>query len=173
VQVGLVLEEVQVPPALGLGVVDAGGLGDGVGAGHRIGRGAGRAGARARRGRLGGDPGGQQARRAVGGGDPGQRAQRHLPGQLDLAGLPAPAASAVRDSVFAGVAAAQRLGSVWLGDSVRAAFVDSTDGMLWVCTAIAVAGVVLALVFLPGRAATAGRQQAEPATLEDEVSARG
>jgi MFS transporter, DHA2 family, multidrug resistance protein len=94
-------------------------------------------------------------------------------GQLDLAGVPARVASVVRDSVFAGVAAAQQLGSASLLHSVRAAFVDGMDVMLWVCAAIAVAGVVLALVFLPGRAAAATATKAQPAALEDEVSVRG
>src|SRR5579863_922124 len=43
--------------------------------------------------------------------------------QLDLAGLPAPAANAVRSSVFAGLAVAHETGSAALLDSVRAAFV--------------------------------------------------
>jgi DHA2 family multidrug resistance protein-like MFS transporter len=94
-------------------------------------------------------------------------------GQLDLAGVPARVAGAVRDSVFAGVAAARQLGSVSLLHTVRAAFVDGMDLMLWVCTAIAVAGVVLALVFLPGRATTPTATRAEPAALEDDVVARG
>jgi MFS transporter, DHA2 family, multidrug resistance protein len=61
---------------------------------------------------------------------------------------------------------------VSLLDSVRAAFVAGMDGMLWVCAAIAVAGIVLALVFLPGRAAAA-EMPAEPAALEDEAVVRG
>jgi DHA2 family multidrug resistance protein-like MFS transporter len=93
-------------------------------------------------------------------------------GQLDLAGIPARAAGAVRDSVFAGVAAARQLGSASLLDSVRGAFVDGMDVMLWVCVAIAAAGVVLALVFLPGRTTAGERPAAEPAALEDEVVAR-
>ena len=93
-------------------------------------------------------------------------------GQLDLAGLPAQAAGAVRDSVFAGIAVAQRLGSASLLDSVRGAFVHGMDVMLWVSVAIAVAGVVLALVFLPGRTAAGRRPEPEPAALEDEVVAR-
>jgi hypothetical protein len=76
-------------------------------------------------------------------------------GRLDLAGVPGPVAAAMRDSVFAGVAAARQLGSAPLLDSVRTAFVAGMDGMLWACAAIAVAGMVLALVFLPGRAAPA------------------
>jgi DHA2 family multidrug resistance protein-like MFS transporter len=94
-------------------------------------------------------------------------------GQLDLTGVPARVAGAARDSVFAGVAAARQLGSVALLQSVRAAFVDGMDVMLWVCAAIAVAGVVLALVFLPGRATTPTATRAEPAALEDGIVARG
>ena len=94
-------------------------------------------------------------------------------GQLDLAGVPARVAGVVRDSVFAGIAAAQRLGSGSLLDSVRAAFVDGMDVMLWVCAAIAVAGVVLALVFLPGRTAAGRRPEPEPEALEDEIVVRG
>jgi MFS transporter, DHA2 family, multidrug resistance protein len=93
-------------------------------------------------------------------------------GRLDLAGVPARVADAARDSVFAGVAAAEQLGSASLLDSARAAFVAGMDVMLWVCAAIAVAGVVLALVFLPGRA-TAAATPAEPAALEDESVVRG
>jgi MFS transporter, DHA2 family, multidrug resistance protein len=93
-------------------------------------------------------------------------------GQLQLAGVPARVAAAARDSVFAGVAAAQQLESVSLLDSVRAAFVAGMDGMLWVCAAIAAAGIALALVFLPGRAAAA-EMPAEPAVSEDEAVVRG
>jgi DHA2 family multidrug resistance protein-like MFS transporter len=92
-------------------------------------------------------------------------------GQLNLAGVPARVWGAVRDSVFAGVAAAQQLGSASLLHSVRAAFVDGMDVMLWVCAAIAAAGVVLAMVFMPGR--TAAATEAEPAALEDEAVVRG
>jgi len=93
-------------------------------------------------------------------------------GRLDLAGVPAGVAGAVRDSVFAGVAAARQLGSVSLLHAVRAAFVDGMDVMLWVCAAIAVAGVVLALVFLPGRTAAATATKDEPAAMEDDVVIR-
>jgi MFS transporter, DHA2 family, multidrug resistance protein len=93
-------------------------------------------------------------------------------GRLDLAGMPARVAGAVRDSVFAGVAAARQLGSVSLLHAVRAAFVDGMDVMLWVCAAIAVAGVVLALVFLPGRTAAATATEDEPAAMEDDVVIR-
>jgi DHA2 family multidrug resistance protein-like MFS transporter len=91
-------------------------------------------------------------------------------GELHLPGLPAPLAAAVRDSVFAGVAAARRLGSASLLVSVRTAFVDGMDVMLWVCAGIAVAGMVLALVFLPRRAAA---PQAARAGAEEDVVVSG
>ena len=85
--------------------------------------------------------------------------------QLDLAGVPGQVAAAARGSVFAGVALARQLGLVSLLDTVRAAFVEGMDGMLWVCAALAVAGMVLALVFLPGRAAAAATPPPEPARV--------
>lgn len=72
--------------------------------------------------------------------------------RLDLAGLPAPAASAVRSSVFAGLAVARTTGSAALLGSVRSAFVHGIDAMLWVSAGLAVTGIVLALAFLPWRA---------------------
>jgi DHA2 family multidrug resistance protein-like MFS transporter len=71
---------------------------------------------------------------------------------LDLTGLPASAASAVRSSVFAGLAVARQAGSGPLLDSVRAAFVHGIDAMLWVSAGLAVAGIALALAFLPWHA---------------------
>ena len=71
------------------------------------------------------------------------------------AGLPAQAADAVRSSVGAGVAAAGKLGSATLLDTVRSAFVHGMDAMLWTCGGIAVACAILALLFLPRRTETA------------------
>ena len=82
--------------------------------------------------------------------------------RLDLAGLPAPVAGAVRDSVAAGVTVARQLGSPELLLSVRAAFVHGMDLLLLVCGGIAVAGVLLTLAFLPRRRrAAAGTSQEE------------
>jgi EmrB/QacA subfamily drug resistance transporter len=75
--------------------------------------------------------------------------------QLHLAGLPAATASAVRGSVYAGLAAAHKLGSPALLDQVRSAFAHGIDAMLWVSAGLAVAGIVLALLFLPWRATAA------------------
>jgi MFS transporter, DHA2 family, multidrug resistance protein len=61
----------------------------------------------------------------------------------------------VRSSVFTGIAVAQKLGSPALLDQVRSAFAHGIDAMLWVSVGLAVAGVVLALLFLPWHATAA------------------
>ena len=80
---------------------------------------------------------------------------------LALGGLPGPAAGAARESVFAGLAVAARAHSPALLLAVRSAFVDGMDAALLVSAAVAAAGMLLALAFLPGRPAVAAR--AEPA----------
>jgi EmrB/QacA subfamily drug resistance transporter len=71
--------------------------------------------------------------------------------QLNLSGLPGPAADVVKKSVFAGIAVAHQLGSTTLLDSVQRAFVSGMDNGLWTSAAIAVAGGILALVVFPRR----------------------
>jgi MFS transporter, DHA2 family, multidrug resistance protein len=56
---------------------------------------------------------------------------------------------AARASVFDGVALARRQGSAALLGQVRTAFAHGLDSALAVSVAVAVAGVALALVFLP------------------------
>jgi DHA2 family multidrug resistance protein-like MFS transporter len=68
---------------------------------------------------------------------------------LVVTGLTAPAAAAVRQSIFGGVAVAQQIGSTALLHSVRAAFVTGMDAALLVSAGIAVLGLVLTLLFLP------------------------
>lgn len=72
--------------------------------------------------------------------------------RLNLTGLPAAAASAVRQSVFAGDAVARALHSPALLSSVHAAFVHGVDVALLVSAGFALAGLALTLLFLPGRA---------------------
>jgi MFS transporter, DHA2 family, multidrug resistance protein len=72
--------------------------------------------------------------------------------ELDVSGLPARAADALRDSVYSGVAVAERLGSPDLLRNVRTAFVDGFEQMLWASIAVAALGLVLTLAFLPARA---------------------
>ena len=73
-------------------------------------------------------------------------------GHLTVTHLPAAAATAAKSSVVAGVSVAHHLGSAALLDSVRHAFVQGMDTMLWVCGGIALASAILALIFLPRRA---------------------
>jgi DHA2 family multidrug resistance protein-like MFS transporter len=78
--------------------------------------------------------------------------------RLHLAGLPPAATKVVKESLFAGLAVAEQLDSPLLLASVRAAFVHGMDLSLVVAAGIAAVGIVLTVVFLPGRtAATAGR----------------
>lgn len=70
---------------------------------------------------------------------------------LQLSGLPGPVATAMRRSVFAGIAVAQHLHSTALLGSVRAAFVTGMDAGLLVSAAAALAGAVVALTALPAR----------------------
>jgi MFS transporter, DHA2 family, multidrug resistance protein len=94
---------------------------------------------------------------------------------LDLTGLPASAATAVKQSVAGGVAAAKTSGSGALLDSVRLAYVHGLDVMLWVCAGIAIASAVLALLFLPGWAPapeeTPSAAGAEPGPADDTIGA--
>jgi Na+/melibiose symporter-like transporter len=69
--------------------------------------------------------------------------------RLSLSGLAAPAATMVRQSIFGGVAVARHLHSVSLLTSVQTAFVHGMDQALMVSAGIAVAGLVLTLLFLP------------------------
>jgi Na+/melibiose symporter-like transporter len=69
--------------------------------------------------------------------------------RLDLVGLPAAAVAAVRQSVFGGVAVAQKLHSSALLTSVQRAFVHGMDLALLVSAGIALAGGVLTVLFLP------------------------
>jgi DHA2 family multidrug resistance protein-like MFS transporter len=69
---------------------------------------------------------------------------------LKLTGLPAAAAHAVQASIFGAVAVAAQVHSPGLLDSARVAFVHGMDRSLAVSAAIAAAGALLALLFLPG-----------------------
>jgi DHA2 family multidrug resistance protein-like MFS transporter len=71
--------------------------------------------------------------------------------KLVLDGLAGAAADTVRSGLFGGIAVAQQAGSQSLLDNVQASFVHGLDVALIVSAAIAVAGIVAALVFMPGR----------------------
>lgn len=87
-------------------------------------------------------------------------------GRLGVTGLPAPAADAVRKSVSGGVAVAEKLHSTALLDSVRAAFVHGMQVMLWVCGGLGIAGMLLALGFLPNRKTRGGPEAGGPEAAE-------
>jgi DHA2 family multidrug resistance protein-like MFS transporter len=79
--------------------------------------------------------------------------------RLVLGGLPAPAAAAARQSVFAGLAVAARLHAPSLLAEVRGAFTAGLDQVLWISAAVALLGAILALAFLPGgKGAVRGRR---------------
>ena len=82
-------------------------------------------------------------------------------------GLPAPVADAARGSASAAVAVAGKLHLPALADSARAAFTDGMAATLWVCAGLGVGGALLAVFFLPGRAAAG----TEPRESEHDVVA--
>ena len=68
---------------------------------------------------------------------------------LGVAQLPASSAPAIRQSVYSGVAIASQLGSASLGATVRGAFAYGLDIALYATAAIALAGLILTLAFMP------------------------
>jgi DHA2 family multidrug resistance protein-like MFS transporter len=91
---------------------------------------------------------------------------------LVLAGLPVAAATAVKQSVFAGVAIAQQLGSASLLASVREAFVRGMDVALLVSAGIALVGLVLTLLFLPRANALAENHPVQPLEEREHAGVR-
>jgi DHA2 family multidrug resistance protein-like MFS transporter len=69
--------------------------------------------------------------------------------RLDLVGLSPGASTAVRESIFGGVAVARQLHSPALLISVERAFVHGMDLALLVSGGVALAGVGLTVLFLP------------------------
>ncbi|HKW70448.1 MAG TPA: MFS transporter [Candidatus Dormibacteraeota bacterium] len=84
---------------------------------------------------------------------------------LDLTGVPPALAGVVKQSIFAGVAVAQKLHSPVLLESVRSSFVHGMDAALTVSASIAAIATLLALIFLPGRNRIAASAD-EPAVQE-------
>ena len=90
--------------------------------------------------------------------------------RLELSGLPTAAVHAARESIFGGAAVAGRLHSPALLHSVRLAFVQGTDQALLVSAAIALGGVLLAILFLPAARVPEGVRQPEAGKGEVVVS---
>ncbi len=91
---------------------------------------------------------------------------------LTLTGLPAQAAAAARESVFAGAAVAEQLGSPALLAEVRTAFVAGLDQLAWVAAAVTVLGALLTLLFLPARATQVATTTRQPAESGHDVAVR-
>jgi DHA2 family multidrug resistance protein-like MFS transporter len=83
--------------------------------------------------------------------------------RLTLTGLPPAAAAAVKQSVFAGVAVAEKLHSTAVLDSVRSSFVAGMDAALVVSAGGGALALVLALAFLPGPAPSEARAESAAA----------
>jgi hypothetical protein len=85
-------------------------------------------------------------------------------------GLPAPAGDAARDSVGGALGVAAQLGPqrALLADTARAAFVDAMGTSVLVAAGFALAGALVALLFLPARepAETAAETAAETEAAE-------
>jgi hypothetical protein len=71
-------------------------------------------------------------------------------------------AATVKVSVFSGLAVAQKLGSPALLDSVRTSFVAGIDDAVRLTTGVAVAAIVLALLFLPSHKRVGAMDAAAP-----------
>ncbi|GIH11907.1 MFS transporter [Rugosimonospora africana] len=87
--------------------------------------------------------------------------------RLGLGGLPETTAALARQSVYQGVAVARQSGSAALARSVRTAFVGGVDMSLLVSLGTAVAGVAIALAFLPSTRREAGATERSRATEDD------
>jgi MFS transporter, DHA2 family, multidrug resistance protein len=89
-------------------------------------------------------------------------------GHLDVTGLPGAAAYAARESVFGGLGVARAVRSTALADSVRAAFTHGLDVLLVTCGGLGLFGVLLAVIWLPRHAPSAGTADSEPAESRHE-----
>ena len=95
--------------------------------------------------------------------------------RLHTTALPSSVAAVARQSVFGGVAVAQRSGSASLLANVQAAFVHGMDVALVVSGGIAAVGAVLTVVFLPGVRAAVGAKppkQADQRRRDDVIETR-
>ncbi len=83
---------------------------------------------------------------------------------VDVSGLPAQAADAVRDSLAGALTVAARLGDTALATSARAAFLTGLRTQMWVTFGLALAGLVLTVWKLPNpRPAEKGTAVSGPA----------
>jgi MFS transporter, DHA2 family, multidrug resistance protein len=88
--------------------------------------------------------------------------------RLHLMGLPPAAVAVIRQSVFEGVEVAQKIHSPALLGSVRTAFMHGMDMALLVSAGIALAGLVLTVLFLPQT--NASKKTMQPGTDKRSVA---
>jgi predicted MFS family arabinose efflux permease len=91
--------------------------------------------------------------------------------QVQVAHLPPTLAAAVKVSVFSGLAVAQKLGSSALLASVRTSFVTGIDDAVRLTAGVAVAAVVLAVLFLPSHKRVGTTHAAVPVATRVAASA--
>jgi len=90
-------------------------------------------------------------------------------GKLVLDGLPNSAVEAVERSASAGAAVALKLNSANLLDTVQAAFIHGMDRLLWVCGGVAVAGALLAILYMRPQLAKAAIQAGSKTGMHREL----
>ncbi|WP_058300282.1 MFS transporter [Gorillibacterium timonense] len=81
--------------------------------------------------------------------------------RLELDGLPGQTANAIKKSVSTGAATARQMGLPDLLAMVKSAYIHGMSLMLWICGGIAAISFVLAVLFLPRRAAGETKAQGE------------
>ncbi|MDQ0028570.1 MFS transporter [Arthrobacter bambusae] len=86
---------------------------------------------------------------------------------LALTGVPEAAAVVVRSSVFGGLAVARELGSASIAREVEIAFMRGMDIALLVSAGLAVAGLILALLFIPARMPRTNEHDQDTTTLRE------
>ena len=80
--------------------------------------------------------------------------------RLTAIGLPGGIADQAHQSIFAGIAIAERTGSAALLTGVRSAFLTGMDTAFLVCAGVGIAGAILAVVFIPRRVAESAEEVA-------------
>jgi MFS transporter, DHA2 family, multidrug resistance protein len=93
--------------------------------------------------------------------------------KLQLTGLPPAVATVVRQSLFGGLAVADKLHSPALLRMVQGAFVNGMDVSLVVAGGMALVGLVLTLLFLPSKTTPKGEQAAAAVTSASSANQTG
>ncbi|MGW1072780.1 MFS transporter [Streptomyces sp. NPDC002537] len=92
---------------------------------------------------------------------------------LDLTGVPKQIEDAAGRSVSTGVAIAEKIHNPAMLSAVRDAFVDAMHTLLFVCSGIGVVAALLALAFMPKRAALPQKEDTSQDGIGDQAEASG